>query len=73
VHGLWLFAGEKEYFLPYADYPWFENAPVNRVVDVVELSAGHFHWPQLDVDLSLEILEHTDRFPLKAKAADTTA
>ncbi len=23
THGLWLFANEKEYFLSYADFPWF--------------------------------------------------
>ena len=28
---------------------------------------GHFYWPDLDVDLSEEIIAHPERFPLKAK------
>jgi hypothetical protein len=28
---------------------------------------GHFHWPDLDVDLSLQIIRNPERFPLKAK------
>ncbi|MGZ9125441.1 MAG: DUF2442 domain-containing protein, partial [Candidatus Binatia bacterium] len=27
----------------------------------------HFYWPDLDVDLSEEIIAHPARFPLKAK------
>ncbi len=31
VHGIWLICGDREYFLPYEAFPWFENAPVKHV------------------------------------------
>ncbi len=27
---------------------------------------GHFHWPDINVDLTEAIIEHPERFPLKA-------
>ena len=66
-HGIWLFAGEQEFFLSYKDFPWFKNALLDQVVNVEEPTPGHFYWPALDVDLSLESIEHPERFPLKAK------
>lgn len=30
LHGLWLFAKGKEYFLPYSEFPWFKEAQVGR-------------------------------------------
>ena len=33
----------------------------------VEVSPGHFYWPDLDIDLTEEIIEHPERFPLVAK------
>jgi len=35
--------------------------------NVEEPMPGHFYWPNLDVDLSIESIEHPERFPLKAK------
>jgi len=29
---------------------------------------SHFYWPDLDVDLSKEIIKNPERFPLKVKA-----
>jgi hypothetical protein len=29
---------------------------------------GHYYWPDLDVDLAEEIIEHPERFPLVARA-----
>ena len=65
-HGIWLLAGDRELFLAYEDFPWFRDAPVSKIVNVEEPTPGHFHWPNLDVDISLRMIEHPDRFPLKA-------
>jgi len=35
---------------------------------VKEVSPGHFHWPELDIDLTQEIIEHPERFPLSDKS-----
>ncbi len=66
-HGIWLLAGERELFMPYDDFPWFKNVPVAKIFNVQEPSAGHFYWPDLDVDLAVESIEHPERHPLKAK------
>jgi len=66
-HGIWLLAGDREMFMPYEDFPWFKDVPVRKIINVEEPSPGHFYWPDLDVDLGVESIEHPDRFPLKAK------
>lgn len=65
--GVWLFVDPKEYFLPYDLYPWFKDARLSDVLHVELLSGQHIHWPALDVDLSIEILESPESFPLKSK------
>lgn len=66
-HGVWLLAGDRELFMPYDDFPWFREAPVGKILNVEEAAPGHYHWPELDVDLDVESIEHPERFPLKAK------
>lgn len=66
-HGIWLLAGEDELFMPYEDFPWFKDAPVSKVLNVEQQKRCHFYWPDLDVDLTAEIIAHPERFPLKAK------
>ena len=71
--GFWLLACDKEYFLPYAEYPWFRNARIQEVLDVVLLHGQHLHWPALDVDLELEALAHPHDFPLIDKGHAPTS
>ncbi len=66
-HGIWLLTREKELFIPYEEFPWFKDAPVGKILNVEEPTTGHFYWPELDVDLGIESIEHPERFPLKAK------
>jgi hypothetical protein len=65
-HGVWLLAGSRELFMPYEDFPWFKEAPIGKVLNVEQPSPGHFFWPELDIDLGLESIEHPERFPLKS-------
>lgn len=65
-HGVWLLSRDKEYFMAYEDFPWFKDAPVRKILNVEEPFPEHFSWPDLDVDLTPEIIEHPERFPLKA-------
>ena len=67
-HGIWLLTKKRELFLSYEDFPWFKDVPVRKILNIDEPSPGHFFWPDLDVDLTTEIIEHPERFPLKAKA-----
>ena len=68
AHGIWLLTSDQELFLSYEDFPWFKDQPVKEIFDVEEPLPGHFHWPKLDVDLTLQMIQHPERFPLKARA-----
>jgi hypothetical protein len=63
-HGFWLFAKGREYFLAYREYPWFMEAKVADILNVELLHGVHLHWPALDVDLTVESLEHPETYPL---------
>lgn len=69
--GIWLLVREKEMFLPYDEFPWFKDRTVREIVSVEEPQPGHFYWPELDVDLTEEIIEHPERFPMRAKHITT--
>ena len=66
ANGVWLLTGERELFMSYNDFPWFRDVPVSKILNVEELTPGHFYWPELDVDLGLESIEHPERFPLRS-------
>lgn len=66
-HGVWLLTGDRELFMSYDDFPWFKDISVGKIFNVEEPSPGHFYWPDLDIDLTEEIIEHPERFPLKSK------
>lgn len=65
--GVWVLSGQKELFMSYEDFPWFKDQPVKSILNVEEQIEGHLYWPDIDVDLTIEMIEHPDRFPLKAK------
>ena len=67
-HGFWLLLGERELFVSFAEFPWFERAPVGPILKVELPHSGHLHWPELDIDLAVESIEHPERFPLVAKS-----
>ena len=62
--GFWVLIEDNEYFLPYADFPWFRGATLDQILNVHLLHDDHLHWPDLDVDLCLESLSRPEAFPL---------
>lgn len=64
-HGVWLLTRDRELFMAYDDFPWFKDATIGKILNVTEPTPGHFFWPDLDVDLSVDSIEHPERFPLK--------
>lgn len=66
-HGIWLLLTNREFFLSFQDFPWFKNALVSAIHNVNLLSADHLYWPDLDIDLAVESIEHPERFPLVAR------
>ncbi len=68
-HGFWLLVDERELFLPFAQFPWFTDASIGAILNVQRPASCHLYWPDLDVDLSVESIEHPERFPLVSKGA----
>lgn len=66
-HGFWLLLDGRELFLSFKDFPWFEDVPIRQILNVKLLHSHHLYWPDLDVDLSLESIEHPERFPLTSR------
>jgi len=67
AHGIWLLTNKKELFMSYDDFPWFKNQTVKAILNIEEQSPNHFYWPDIDIDLTLESIEHPENFPLKSK------
>ncbi len=65
-HGVWLLTADRELFMSYEDFPWFKDVSVGKVLNVEEPTPGHFYWPDLDIDLTSEIIEHPERFRVNA-------
>ena len=68
-HEIWLISEDKEYFMSYEDFPWFQDALIHQIFNLEEPSPGHLYWPDLDVDLALKSIENPERFPLKARCS----
>ena len=67
-HGFWLFVGERELFLPFTLFPWFRDASIRTISNVQLPSPHHLYWPDLDIDIAVESIEHPERFPLVSHA-----
>jgi hypothetical protein len=69
AHGFWVLLGDRELFLPFEEFPWFREASVDAILDVERPQSHHLYWPQLDIDLSVESIEHPERYPLRSGEA----
>ena len=64
-HGITLCVRGQHLSLPYEEFPWFKGQPETKIKNVVEETPGHFHWPDLDIDLSEKIIKHPEKYPLR--------
>ena len=64
IHGIWLLFIEKEYFLPYSQFPWFKDSKLSEIQNIKIIHKDHLYWPELDVDLSKNILDNLESYPL---------
>jgi hypothetical protein len=71
AHGFWLFVGDRELFVAFEHFPWFRDASIRAITNVELPGPHHLYWPDLDIDLAVESIEHPERFPL-VSAAPTT-
>ena len=68
AHGFWILIGTRERFLSFRHFPWFREEPISKVLNVELPAPQHLYWPDLDIDLALESIEHPERFPLVSRA-----
>jgi hypothetical protein len=65
--GFWIFDGSKERYLSFSDFPWFAKATIEAITNVTKESKDHLFWPDLDVDLTLSMIDSPESYPLKSK------
>jgi hypothetical protein len=65
--GFWILLDNKEYFVPFDDYPVFKNASIKQIFQMQRLSQTQLHWPDLDADIEIEALEQPEHYPLVFK------
>lgn len=65
-HGFWIFLGDEELLLSFADFPWFKGATIAQLCEVERPTENHLFWPLLDVDLAVESVRDPAAYPLIA-------
>ena len=68
AHGFWLFIDAREVFLSFNDFPWFRDASIREISNVACPHPHHLYWPDLDIDLAVDSIDHPERYPLVSKA-----
>lgn len=48
-------------------FPWFDGAPESAIRNVREVRPNHFHWEELDVDLTSDMMRNPHRYPEVAR------
>lgn len=67
-HGFWLLLDDrKELFVSFETFPWFRKASVEQIFHVEQPQPHHLYWPDLDVDLHVDSIEHPERYPLVSR------
>jgi len=66
-HGVWILVDGGEHFLSFEEFPWFKKAPIESVLNLETPKPHHLYWPDLDVDLTVESIEHPEHYPLKSR------
>jgi len=66
-HGFWLLIDDSERFIAFEHFPWFQNAAISQLLNVELSSPRHLYWPDLDIDLAIESIDHPEKFPLVSK------
>jgi hypothetical protein len=56
--------GERERFVAFQDFPWFRDVSIGQLCNVELPHPHHLYWPDLDVDVAVESIDHPERFPL---------
>lgn len=69
-HGFWLLMESRERFVSFNEFPWFRDATIAQLTRVELPSPHHLYWPDLDIDLSVESIDHPERYPLQSRVRE---
>jgi hypothetical protein len=67
-HGFWLALDSEELFVPFSEFPWFQQASIGQLNRVERPHPGHLYWPELDIDLAIESIRDPAKFPLVSRS-----
>jgi len=62
--GLWILIEDKEFFIPFSDYPGFKDSSVNQILNIQFFPPSQLHWIDIDMDIELPSLAHPESFHL---------
>jgi len=69
--GIWMLIQNVEHYMPFTQFPWFEQANIAQIAQVEMPVEGHLYWSLLDIDLAVESITHPERYPLVSQACST--
>ena len=65
--GFWVLIDSKEHYLSFSDFPWFKEASIKSITRIERVSENHLYWPDLDVDLTVDMIDNPEAYPLQYK------
>jgi hypothetical protein len=65
---MWLIVDGRELSLAFDSFPWFREATIAQLAQIERPAPDHLRWPDLDVDLSIDSIDHPERYPLVSGA-----
>lgn len=69
-HGFWLLVEGRELYLPFEQFPWFRDASIAAISRIEQPQKNHFYWPDLDVDLTLDMIKNPEKYPEASSYTD---
>ena len=67
AQGMMLSVLGQDYFVSCNRVPWLREARVSSALNVRMAGTNAIEWPELDVNLEIESLQHPERYPLVMK------
>ncbi|OGR27199.1 MAG: hypothetical protein A2139_08630 [Desulfobacca sp. RBG_16_60_12] len=62
--GFWILVDDREYFVPFADYPVFQGTAIQQIFQMPRVSPTQLHWPDLNADIEIDALDQPEHYPL---------
>lgn len=62
--GFWVLYRDKEYYVPFNDYPVFKKSTIKGIYSMIETAPGYIRWDALDCDIEVEALDNPEVYPL---------